>query len=75
VLVATSRDDGKSWFDPPIHLAGPFDLSQAPQSGGYFVGDYEGLAADRTSFHPLFVTVNAGAPDNRTDVVTRKVTP
>jgi BNR repeat-like domain len=38
-----SSDHGGSWSED--HIAGPFDMSTAPISRGYFVGDYEGLDA------------------------------
>jgi hypothetical protein len=50
------------------HIAGPFDMRGAPFAGGYFVGDYEGLASAGDVFLPFFVQVNTGNPSNRTDV-------
>src|SRR5262249_31743652 len=32
------------------HVTGPFNFLAAPNAGGFFVGDYEGLAANGTSF-------------------------
>jgi hypothetical protein len=32
----------------------PFDMEKAPVAGGYFVGDYEGLANDGDDFTPFF---------------------
>jgi hypothetical protein len=32
------------------HVTGPFNFLAAPNAGGYFLGDYEGLAANGTSF-------------------------
>jgi hypothetical protein len=54
----TSTDGGQSWQEVP--LAGPFDLTTAPieDGAGYFVGDYEGLAASGNSFLAFFVTTN-----------------
>ena len=52
------------------HIAGPFDMLTAPNAGGFFVGDYEGLAASGTTFHPFFVQTNSGNTANRTDVFT-----
>jgi hypothetical protein len=42
-------------FGTPRHIAGPFDMRAAPLSGGYFVGDYVGLATAGRTFHSLFV--------------------
>lgn len=45
-----------------------FDMRGAPFAGGYFIGDYEGLASAGSSFLPFFVQVNTANPTNRTDV-------
>ncbi len=45
-----------------------FDMRGVPFAGGYFVGDYEGLASAGSSFLPFFVQVNTANPANRTDV-------
>jgi hypothetical protein len=42
-------------FGPPRHIAGPFNMRAAPISGGYFVGDYVGLAPAGRTFDSLFV--------------------
>jgi hypothetical protein len=39
----------------------------APNAGGFFVGDYEGLAAGDTTFDPFFVQTNSGNTANATD--------
>ena len=44
-----STDGGATWGGEQ-HIAGPFDLSTAPVARGFFLGDYEGLAAKGTSF-------------------------
>lgn len=46
----------------------PFDLSTAPNAGGLFVGDYQGLVSKGAILVPFFVRTNAGASSNRTDV-------
>ena len=43
VWLAHSHDGGETW--ERIHLAGPFDMRQAPLNGGHTVGDYTGLDA------------------------------
>ena len=49
-------------------IASDFDILQAPNAGGHFVGDYEGLAAvGRSEVQPFFVTT-ANAPADPTDV-------
>lgn len=53
-----------------------FDIEQAPVARGrfgYFVGDYEGLTHARGTFLPLFIQVNNGKPQNRTDAFFSKV--
>jgi BNR repeat-like domain len=70
------------WFRPvtsslslgtEVHITGPFDMLTAPFAGGFFVGDYEGLTATSTTFHPFFVAANSGDTSNRTDVFTTSV--
>jgi hypothetical protein len=36
------------------HVGGPFDLEQAADAGGYFVGDYEGMTTNGNVFQPFF---------------------
>jgi hypothetical protein len=43
---------GASWSE--THVAGPFDLEQAANAGGYFLGDYEGLVTSGTTFGAFF---------------------
>jgi hypothetical protein len=51
-------------------IAPDFDWLQAPNAGGYFLGDYEGLAAAGVfGVQPIFVTT-ANAPADPTDVYT-----
>jgi hypothetical protein len=51
--LTTSSDGGQNWSEH--HLAGPFDLRRAPEAGGLFLGDYQGLAVLDGSFVPVFV--------------------
>lgn len=65
----TSSDDRGTTFSPRRRLAGSsFDMRTAPDAGGYFVGDYEGLTSAGGRFLPVFVTANSGNLANRTDV-------
>jgi hypothetical protein len=57
------------------HVAGPFDMKTAPFAGGFFVGDYEGLATIGSTFVPLFVQANTGNTANRTDVFETTASP
>jgi len=58
---------------PETHITGPFDMKTAPFARGFFVGDYEGLTAVGTTFHPFFVAANSGNLSNRTDVFTTSI--
>lgn len=54
--LVTCRDEcdqTANWRE--AHLAGPFQLAQAPRSGdAYFLGDYMGLVGAGQTFHALF---------------------
>jgi hypothetical protein len=54
-------------------ITGPFDMLTAPFAGGFFVGDYEGLATSGKTFHPFFVAANSGNTANRTDAFTTSI--
>jgi hypothetical protein len=53
-------------------VGAPYDMRQAPDALGYFVGDYEGLdwagGGLKPGFKPFFVRSNDAMPTNRTDV-------
>jgi hypothetical protein len=64
--LLTSRN-GLDWSETP--LARGFDIAEAPNvSGGYFLGDYHGLASAGTRWLPVAV-LPTGDSANRTDVV------
>jgi hypothetical protein len=46
------------------HVYGPFDIENAPRAGGYFLGDYEGLASIGTTFASFFSATTATDKDN-----------
>jgi hypothetical protein len=51
------------------HLAGPFDTGRAPDSGGPFLGDYQGLVGVGPGrFLAFFATTDPGSADDRTNV-------
>lgn len=60
-----SHDGGATWTEQ--HVAGSFNVENAPVSRGYFLGDYEGLATVGADFIALFVMTNPSTT-NRTDV-------
>jgi len=61
-----SHDGGNSWAES--HLGGPFDIETAPDAGGYFLGDYQGLGTAGQDFLAFFVMANSRDLANRTDV-------
>jgi len=50
-----------------LSTTGSFDMTTAPDAGGYFVGDYEGLSASGTTFDPFFVMAQPVATTGMTD--------
>jgi hypothetical protein len=68
--LATSRD-GVTWRE--TRLAGNFDLLNAPNASGLFVGDYQGLAGSGSTFVALYARVNNGDLTNRTDIFADRV--
>ena len=68
--LAVSRD-GTAWTE--TRLAGNFDLLDAPNAGGLFLGDYHGLVANGASFVSLYARTNTGDASNRTDVFADRV--
>ncbi len=62
--------DPASWAaggETKVSTSGPFDMTQAPDAGGYFVGDYEGLTSSGTTFDPYFVMAKPIATTGLTD--------
>ena len=49
-------------------MGGPFDLEQAADARGYFVGDYEGMTTSGNVFQPFFVQGVSRADGNPSDV-------
>ena len=66
-----STNGGASFSEERIGSAS-FDMTTAPDAGGYFVGDYAGLdfagGGARPGFKPFHVRANSGDLANRTDV-------
>jgi hypothetical protein len=59
---------GGRHFDHERQIAPVFDHNVAPDAGGLFLGDYQGLATFDDRFRALFVTTNNNTTNNRTDV-------
>ena len=64
--LGTSVDGGSTWQETA--LTGPFNLRNALFGNMYFLGDYEGLAADGAGFIPMFAASESGRPDDPTDI-------
>ncbi len=71
----SSTNGGASFGNEARITPTSFDMLNAPNAGGLFLGDYEGLAASGTTFYPFFVQTNTGNTSNRTDVFTTNVGP
>ncbi|GAA2197496.1 sialidase family protein [Sinomonas flava] len=71
----TSSPVGGTAFGNEKHVYGPFDLMTAPVARGFFLGDYQGLAALGSSFASLSVRANDANTANRTDAVFTVITP
>jgi hypothetical protein len=56
--IVNSDDGGATWSES--HLGGPFDMHQAPYARGYFVGDYQGLDSQGSTFRTLFTLASPG---------------
>ena len=59
VICTVSADCSKatSWGDEQRLTTAPFNILDAPEAGGHFLGDYMGLAASgQTTVYPLFGT-------------------
>jgi hypothetical protein len=50
-----------------LSTTGSFDMTTAPNAGGFFVGDYEGLTASGATFVPFFVMARPIATRGPTD--------
>jgi hypothetical protein len=47
------------------HVAGSFDMHQAPVAQGEFIGDYMGMTTNGNTFQPFFIQAVSGS--NPTD--------
>ena len=71
--IIRSTDGGATFPKANEEAVGAaYDMRQAPDALGYFVGDYEGLdwagGGLKPGFKPFFVRSNDAMPTNRTDV-------
>ncbi len=66
--------DPGSWGGEARLTDASFDYRLAPQANGLFLGDYMGLSSAGETFIAVFGVTNA-APDNPSDMVSRRFTP
>jgi hypothetical protein len=59
VWLALSSDGGASFSEQ--HVTGPFDMTAAPNAGGWFLGDYQGMAAAGRDLILFFATTQGDA--------------
>jgi hypothetical protein len=64
----SSTNHGASFGNETRITPTSFDMLNAPNAGGLFLGDYQGLDVNGTSFVPFFVKTNDENTSNRTDV-------
>jgi hypothetical protein len=64
-----------SWSAENRLTASSFNMENAPVAGGYFVGDYEGLAAAGQSFYALFAQAGASNKTDRSNMFFRDPPP
>ncbi len=65
VRCSSACTSATNWSE--THVAGPFDMHQAPVAGGEFVGDYEGMTTNGTTFQPFFIQAVSASASNPTD--------
>jgi hypothetical protein len=68
--LAVSRDRS-DWRE--TRLAGSFDLLDAPNAGGLFLGDYQGLSGSGSTFVALYSRTNRADASNLTDVFADRI--
>jgi hypothetical protein len=68
LAVSRNRAD---WRE--TRVAGNFDLLDAPNAGGLFVGDYQGLTGDGSTFVALYSRTNRADASNPTDVFADRI--
>lgn len=61
VFLAHSHDGGATWTEQ--HVQGGFDMEKAPNARGWFLGDYQGMAAAGNDLI-LFYSVSTAAEDS-----------
>ncbi|SFS82138.1 sialidase family protein [Marininema halotolerans] len=73
-LFKASYNGGKSYTNPAITITRPFNMLTAPfVSGGFFVGDYQGMVTIRDTFYPFFTKVNSKRETDRTNIFVSRI--
>jgi hypothetical protein len=73
--IRYSTNGGSTWGGEQRITPTSFDMRTAPDAGGFFTGDYEGLDSRGNLFVPFFVQANSGNLSNRTDAFATTATP
>ncbi len=73
-FIVYSTNHGATWGGEARLTPTSFNIETAPIARGYFLGDYEGLAARGNGFVPFFVQTNSD-PANRTDAFATTASP
>jgi hypothetical protein len=71
----TSSHEAGRRFKARVHLGGPFNYWAAPYANGYFLGEYQGLAASGQDFYPIFVMTRSKAGRDRAEIFTTPLRP
>ncbi len=66
--IALSPDGGQTWPTRQQVTPRPFNLRTTPYNGGFFVGEYQGLAGAGPFFVAVATFANGRSLDNRTDI-------
>jgi hypothetical protein len=72
-FIVHSHNGGATWATEKEITTQSFDYTTAPVARGYFLGDYQGLTNNGTSFKVFFVQTNSGNAANPTDVFAANV--
>ncbi len=66
--IALSSNGGQTWSTRQQVTPHPFNLRTTPYNGGFFLGEYQGLAGAGPSFVAVATFANGRSLDNRTDI-------
>ena len=68
--ASTNCGNASSWAaggETRLSTSGSFNMTTAPDAGGFFVGDYEGLTSTGSTFDPFFMMAQPIATKGLTD--------